>query len=203
MRETEKNSRMGRLVLIDNYDSFSYNLYQMLGALGAELTVFRNDEKTPGEIEAMQPDGIVLSPGPGRPEDAGCCVELVRKLGNRIPVLGVCLGHQAICTAYGGTVTYAGRMMHGKSSLARVNTDTLLFRGMKHEIQVARYHSLAAQEESLPECLAVTAKTAEGEIMAVRHREYPVEGVQVHPEAILTPDGNQILKNFLEGINHD
>ncbi len=203
MRETEKNSRMGRFVLIDNYDSFSYNLYQMLGALGAELTVFRNDEKTPGEIEAMQPDGIVLSPGPGRPEDAGCCVELVRKLGNRIPVLGVCLGHQAICTAYGGTVTYAGRMMHGKSSLARVNTDTLLFRGMKHEIQVARYHSLAAQEESLPECLAVTAKTAEGEIMAVQHREYPVYGVQFHPESILTPDGNQILKNFLEGINHD
>lgn len=203
MRETEKNCRMGRLVLIDNYDSFSYNLYQMLGALGAELTVFRNDEKTPGEIEAMQPDGIVLSPGPGRPEDAGCCVELVRKLGNRIPVLGVCLGHQAICAAYGGIVTYAGRMMHGKSSLARVNTDTLLFRGMKHEIQVARYHSLAAQEESLPECLAVTAKTAEGEIMAVQHREYPVYGVQFHPESILTPDGNQILKNFLEGINHD
>ena len=191
------------ILLIDNYDSFSYNLYQMLGALGAELTVFRNDEKTPGEIEAMQPDGIVLSPGPGRPEDAGCCVELVRKLGNRIPVLGVWLGHQAICTAYGGTVTYAGRMMHGKSSLARVNTDTLLFRGMKHEIQVARYHSLAAQEESLPECLAVTAKTAEGEIMAVQHREYPVYGVQFHPESILTPDGNQILKNFLEGINHD
>ena len=203
MRKKKKNSRMGRLVLIDNYDSFSYNLYQMLGALGAELTVFRNDEKTPGEIEAMQPDGIVLSPGPGRPEDAGCCVELVRKLGNRIPVLGVCLGHQAICTAYGGTVTYAGRMMHGKSSLARVNTDTLLFRGMKHEIQVARYHSLAAQEESLPECLAVTAKTAEGEIMAVQHREYPVYGVQFHPESILTPDGNQTLKNFLEGINHD
>ena len=203
MRETEKNSRMGRLVLIDNYDSFSYNLYQMLGALGAELTVFRNDEKTPGEIEAMQPDGIVLSPGPGRPEDAGCCVELVRKLGNRIPVLGVCLGHQATCTAYGGTVTYAGRMMHGKSSLARVNTDTLLFRGMKHEIQVARYHSLAAQEESLPECLAVTAKTAESEIMAVQHREYPVYGVQFHPESILTPDGNQILKKFLEGIKHD
>lgn len=203
MRETEKNCRMGRLVLIDNYDSFSYNLYQMLGALGAELTVFRNDEKTPGEIEAMQPDGIVLSPGPGRPEDAGCCVELVRKLGNRIPVLGVCLGHQAICAAYGGIVTYAGRMIHGKSSLARVNTDTLLFRGMKHEIQVARYHSLAAQEESLPECLAVTAKTAEGEIMAVQHREYPVYGVQFHPESILTPDGNQILKNFLEGINHD
>lgn len=203
MRETEKNCRMGKLVLIDNYDSFSYNLYQMLGALGAGLTVFRNDEKTPGEIEAMQPDGIVLSPGPGRPEDAGCCVELVRRLGNRIPVLGVCLGHQAICTAYGGTVTYAGRMMHGKSSLASVNTDTLLFRGMKHEIQVARYHSLAAQEESLPECLEVTAKTAEGEIMAVQHREYPVYGVQFHPESILTPDGNQILKNFLEGINHD
>lgn len=203
MREIEKRNGTKKLVLIDNYDSFSYNLYQMLGALGAELTVLRNDAKTPGEIEMMHPDGIILSPGPGRPEDAGCCVAVVRTLGEKLPILGVCLGHQAICTAYGGVVTYAGRMMHGKASMAEVNTDTPLFRGMKKEIQVARYHSLAAQEEMMPECLEITAKTAEGEIMAVQHREYPVFGVQFHPESILTPDGSRILNNFLEVIDHD
>ena len=151
----------------------------------------------------MHPDGIILSPGPGRPEDAGCCVAVVRTLGEKLPILGVCLGHQAICTAYGGVVTYAGRMMHGKASMAEVNTDTPLFRGMKKEIQVARYHSLAAQEEMMPECLEITAKTAEGEIMAVQHREYPVFGVQFHPESILTPGGSRILNNFLEVIDHD
>lgn len=203
MREIEKRNGTKKLVLIDNYDSFSYNLYQMLGALGAELTVLRNDAKTPGEIEIMHPDGIILSPGPGRPEDAGCCVAVVRTLGEKLPILGVCLGHQAICTAYGGVVTYAGRMMHGKASMAEVNTDTPLFRGMKKEIQVARYHSLAAQEEMMPECLEITAKTAEGEIMAVQHREYPVFGVQFHPESILTPGGSRILNNFLEVIDHD
>ena len=203
MREIEKRNGTKKLVLIDNYDSFSYNLYQMLGALGAELTVLRNDAKTPGEIEMMHPDGIILSPGPGRPEDAGCCVAVVRTLGEKLPILGVCLGHQAICTAYGGVATYAGRMMHGKASMAEVNTDTPLFRGMKKEIQVARYHSLAAQEEMMPECLEITAKTAEGEIMAVQHREYPVFGVQFHPESILTPGGSRILNNFLEVIDHD
>ena len=203
MREIEKRNGTKKLVLIDNYDSFSYNLYQMLGALGAELTVLRNDAKTPGEIEMMHPDGIILSPGPGRPEDAGCCVAVVRTLGEKLPILGVCLGHQAICTAYGGVVTYAGRMMHGKASMAEVNTDTPLFRGMKKEIQVARYHSLAAQEEMMPACLEITAKTAEGEIMAVQHREYPVFGVQFHPESILTPGGSRILNNFLEVIDHD
>ena len=203
MREIEKRNGTKKLVLIDNYDSFSYNLYQMLGELGAELTVLRNDAKTPGEIEMMHPDGIILSPGPGRPEDAGCCVAVVRTLGEKLPILGVCLGHQAICTAYGGVVTYAGRMMHGKASMAEVNTDTPLFRGMKKEIQVARYHSLAAQEEMMPECLEITAKTAEGEIMAVQHREYPVFGVQFHPESILTPGGSRILNNFLEVIDHD
>ena len=191
------------ILLIDNYDSFSYNLYQQATAIQPDIRVVRNDAVTASEIEGLNPSHIILSPGPGYPKDAGVCEDVILKLGGRIPILGVCLGHQAICAAYGGIVTYAGRMMHGKSSLARVNTDTLLFRGMKHEIQVARYHSLAAQEESLPECLAVTAKTAEGEIMAVQHREYPVYGVQFHPESILTPDGNQILKNFLEGINHD
>ena len=185
-----KNRSRKKLILIDNYDSFSYNLYQMLGALGAELTVIRNDEKTPEEIEAMKPDGILLSPGPGRPEDAGCCVEVVQKLGKRTPILGVCLGHQAICTAYGGTVTYADRMMHGKTSVIRVNTDTPLFRGSKEEMTVGRYHSLAA-------------RTAEGEIMAVQHREYPVYGVQFHPESILTPDGIHLFNNFLEVMNHD
>ncbi len=192
-----------KLILIDNYDSFSYNLYQILGALGADLTVIRNDEKTPQEIEEMEPDGLILSPGPGRPEDAGCCVEVVKRLGARIPILGVCLGHQAICAAYGGVVTYAGRMMHGKSSLTEADTATPLFCGMEKEIQVARYHSLAAQSETLPECLQVTAVTEKGEIMAVQHREYPVFGVQFHPESILTPEGNKILENFLEVMDHD
>ena len=200
MREIEKRNGTKKLVLIDNYDSFSYNLYQMLGALGAELTVLRNDAKTPGEIEMMHPDGIILSPGPGRPEDAGCCVAVVRTLGEKLPILGVCLGHQAICTAYGGVVTYAGRMMHGKASMAEVNTDTPLFRGMKKEIQVARYHSLAAQEEMMPECLEITAKTAEGEIMAVEHKEYPVYSVQFHPESILTPKGRQMMENLLGSL---
>lgn len=198
-----KNRSRKKLILIDNYDSFSYNLYQMLGALGAELTVIRNDEKTPEEIEAMKPDGILLSPGPGRPEDAGCCVEVVQKLGKRTPILGVCLGHQAICTAYGGTVTYADRMMHGKTSVIRVNTDTPLFRGSKEEMTVGRYHSLAAREETLPDCLEITARTAGGGIMAIQHRAYPVYGVQFHPESILTPDGIHLFSNFLEVMNHD
>ena len=184
-----KSRSRKKLILIDNYDSFSYNLYQMLGALGAKLTVIRNDEKAPEEIEAMKP--------------AGCCVEVVQKLGKRTPILGVCLGHQAICTAFGGTVTYADRMMHGKTSVIRVNTDTPLFRGSKEEMTVGRYHSLAAREETLPDCLEITARTAGGEIMAVQHREYPVYGVQFHPESILTPDGIHLFSNFLEVMNHD
>lgn len=187
-----------RILLIDNYDSFSYNLCQMFGAQGVQITVIRNDEKTPEQIREMQPDGIVLSPGPGRPEDAGCCVEVVKQLGKEIPILGVCLGHQAICIAYGGAVSQASELMHGKQSVIRVKTDTPLFSGLPEMIPAARYHSLAAVKEKLPECLKITAETQEGEIMAVCHCTDPVYGLQFHPESILTPDGETIIRNFME-----
>lgn len=187
-----------RILLIDNYDSFSYNLYQLFGAQGAELTVIRNDGKTWEQIREMKPDGIVLSPGPGRPEDAGCCVDTVKQLGKEIPVLGVCLGHQAVCAACGGSVEPAARVMHGRQSLIRLKTDTPLFFGLPETIPAARYHSLAAVRETLPDELLITAETPEGEIMAVQHRTDPVYGVQFHPESILTPDGKTIIRNFLE-----
>lgn len=185
------------ILLIDNYDSFSYNLYQLIGAECDELAVIRNDEKTIEEIRDMKPDYIVLSPGPGRPEDAGVCTDVVKALAGEIPILGVCLGHQAICQAFGGKVTYAKQLMHGKTSDAELDRDSRLFQGMKKSIPAARYHSLAADEESLPDVLRVTARTRDGEIMAVEHGTYPVYGLQFHPESILTPDGAQIIRNFL------
>jgi glutamine amidotransferase of anthranilate synthase or aminodeoxychorismate synthase len=188
------------ILLIDNYDSFSYNLYQMLGSITPDITVIRNDEKTVDQICAMKPDGIVLSPGPGRPAEAGVCIPVIRQLAGKIPMLGVCLGHQAICEAFGGTVSYAMQLMHGKTSKIRINTDSPLFKGMNDEIMAARYHSLAAVRESLPDCLKVIAESSDGEIMAVEHRELPVYGVQFHPESILTPDGKQIAEHFLEVI---
>ncbi len=190
------------ILLIDNYDSFSYNLYQYLGE-SETVRVVRNDEMTVEEIRALRPDRIVLSPGPGRPEDAGVIIDVVRELGKEIPVLGVCLGHQAICAAFGATVTYAKELMHGKQSLARIDTGCPLFRGLSERTPVARYHSLAVAAETLPDCLRVTATTEDGEVMAVRHTEYPIYGVQFHPESILTPEGKKIIKNFIgEGI-HD
>lgn len=186
------------ILLIDNYDSFSYNLYQLLGAIEPDIRVIRNDALTVTEIDALAPAGIILSPGPGRPEDAGVCMDVVRALGNHTPILGVCLGHQAICTAYGATVSYAKHLMHGKQSAATVDGSCPLFAGCPVNIQVARYHSLAAVEETLPEELSVTARTDDGEIMAVMHRQYPVFGVQFHPESILTPDGKQILNNYIQ-----
>ncbi|MGN0822209.1 MAG: anthranilate synthase component II [Candidatus Gallimonas sp.] len=190
------------ILLIDNYDSFSYNLYQYLGE-SETVRVVRNDEMTVEEIRALRPDRIVLSPGPGRPEDAGVIIDVVRELGKEIPVLGVCLGHQAICAAFGATVTYAKELMHGKQSLARIDTACPLFRGLSERTPVARYHSLAVAAETLPDCLRVTATTEDGEVMAVRHTEYPIYGVQFHPESILTPEGKKIIKNFIgEGI-HD
>lgn len=195
------------ILLIDNYDSFSYNLYQMLGAIEPNIRVVRNDAMTVAEIGALKPDGIILSPGPGRPEDAGVCMDVIKALGERIPILGVCLGHQAICAAYGAMVSYAKQLMHGKQSQASVDTDCPLFAGCEKHIQVARYHSLAAVEETLPQELTITARTGDGEIMAVMHRQYPVFGVQFHPESILTPDGKIILNNFIqitkERKNHD
>ncbi|MCF2683677.1 anthranilate synthase component II [Faecalicatena contorta] len=188
------------ILLIDNYDSFSYNLYQLIGSVKDDLKVIRNDELTADEIRALQPELIVLSPGPGKPSDAGVCVQVVKELGGQIPIFGVCLGHQAICEAYGATVSYAKQLMHGKTSMAKLDTDSDLFRGMEPEIQVARYHSLAAVPETLPEELKVTAVTEDGEIMAVQHQTYPVYGVQFHPESVLTPDGIQIIKNLTGGI---
>ncbi|MGC4017896.1 MAG: aminodeoxychorismate/anthranilate synthase component II [Muricomes sp.] len=185
------------IVLIDNYDSFSYNLYQLIGAEQENIVVIRNDERTVEEIREMKPEAIILSPGPGRPDDAGICLEVVEKLAGEIPILGVCLGHQTICQAFGGKITYATQLMHGKTSQASLDRDSKLFKGMKESIQVARYHSLAVDEETLPSALKVTARTKDGEIMAVEHREYPVYGVQFHPESILTPDGAQIIRNFL------
>jgi anthranilate synthase component 2 len=186
------------ILLIDNYDSFSYNLYQLLGVMEPNIRVIRNDALSVREIRALAPAGIILSPGPGRPENAGVCMDVIHELGDRIPILGVCLGHQAICAAYGTTVSYAKRLMHGKQSAATVDTACPLFRGCPAHIRVARYHSLAAVEETLPAELAVTARTDDGEIMAVMHRQHPVFGVQFHPESFLTPDGKQILANYIQ-----
>lgn len=185
------------ILLIDNYDSFSYNLYQMLGEIEADIKVIRNDERTVEEIRAMRPDRIILSPGPGRPQEAGIIIEAAEILGKEIPLLGVCLGHQAICAAYGAVITYADRLMHGKQSETVFEKDCPLFAGCPSKAPVARYHSLAADAAAIPDCLRVTAKTTDGEIMAVQHQEYPIYGVQFHPESILTPDGKTMLKNFL------
>lgn len=186
------------IVLIDNYDSFSYNLYQLIGTTTPDIKVIRNDEYTVEEIKDMEPEQIILSPGPGRPEDAGVCVEVVKTLGKEIPILGVCLGHQAICEAYGATVSYAKKLMHGKMSEIKIDTENKLFQDMESVIQVARYHSLAAVADTIPKELLVTAVTDDGEIMAVKHRDYEVYGVQFHPESILTPDGRKIIENFIK-----
>ncbi len=188
------------ILLIDNYDSFSYNLYQLIGEIEPDIRVIRNDEMTIDEIRSLQPDRIILSPGPGRPEDAGIIMEVVQALGREIPILGVCLGHQAICASFGATVTYARELMHGKQSQVRFDTATPLFLNCPDTAPVARYHSLAADPDTIPECLKNTAKTLDGEVMAVQHREYPIYGVQFHPESIMTPDGKTMLRNF---IKHD
>jgi len=188
------------ILLIDNYDSFSYNLYQLIGeALGnrPNIKVVRNDKITLDEIAELRPERIVLSPGPGKPSDAGVCIDAVKRFGGEIPILGVCLGHQAICEAYGAAVSYAKKLMHGKQSEVNLVNDCLVFRWLPEVITAARYHSLAAVPETVPDCLLVTAETADGEIMAVKHREYEVYGLQFHPESILTPDGKTIISNFL------
>ncbi len=185
------------ILLIDNYDSFSYNLYQYVGEIDPDIRVIRNDEMTVEEILELNPERMILSPGPGRPEDAGMIIEAVKKLGDKIPILGVCLGHQAICAAFGAEITYARQLMHGKQSEAAVDKSCPIFKGCPDKIKVARYHSLAARADSIPDCLRVTAKTDDGEIMAVEHAKYPIFGVQFHPESILTPQGKTILKNFL------
>lgn len=184
-------------LLIDNYDSFSYNLFQLVGALDPTIRVIRNDAMTLDEIRALHPERIILSPGPGRPEDAGITVDAVQ-LGKEIPLLGVCLGHQAICAAFGATVTYAKQLMHGKQSPVNFDTDCPLFCGLPPQGLVARYHSLAVDADTLPAELKATAATADGEVMAVQHSRYPIYGVQFHPESIMTPDGKKMLQNFLK-----
>jgi len=185
------------ILLIDNYDSFSYNVYQLIGSIEPDIKVIRNDEITVEEIEALKPSHIVLSPGPGRPDKAGICEEVIRCFADKIPVLGICLGHQAVCEVFGGEITYAKELMHGKRSRISLDTDSKLFQGMKKEIPAARYHSLAVNPETLPDTLRVTAKTEEGEIMAVEHIRYPVYGLQFHPESVLTESGSNIIYNFL------
>jgi anthranilate synthase component 2 len=185
------------ILLIDNYDSFTYNLYQYLSELGEEVKVARNDKITLKEIEKMAPQRIVISPGPGRPEDAGISNEVILKFGGRVPILGVCLGHQCIGQAYGGAVDHAGEIKHGKTSLI-YHDGKGVFKGIASPFAAVRYHSLAIQRYSLPACLEVSAWTENDIIMGVRHRQYPVEGVQFHPESILTKAGKEILKNFLK-----
>ena len=185
------------VLLIDNYDSFSYNLYQLIGSVEPDIKVIRNDELTVEQIDELSPDAIVISPGPGRPEDAGVCIDVIKQLGDRYPILGVCLGHQAICAAYGATVTYAKELMHGKQSVITVYCDCELFNGLFVAVPVARYHSLAADPDTMPDVLKVAAVTDDGEVMAVKHRDYNVFGVQFHPESIMTPDGKKMMENFI------
>ncbi len=184
------------ILLIDNYDSFSYNLFQLVGELDPDVRVIRNDEMTAGQIREMNPERIILSPGPGRPEEAGVIIDVVRLIHD-VPILGVCLGHQAICAAFGATITYARELMHGKQSDVRFDRECPLFEGCPEVAKVARYHSLAADADTIPDELVITAVTTDGEVMAVRHGEYPIYGVQFHPESIMTPDGKQMLANFL------
>ena len=185
------------ILLIDNYDSFSYNLYQLIGSIDPDIRVVRNDAMTVEEIDSLGPEAIIISPGPGRPEDAGICMDVIKRLGPKYPVLGVCLGHQAICAAFGATVTYAKQLMHGKQSVISHEPDPL-FEGVSENTPVARYHSLAADPETMPDCLRTIAITSDGEIMAVRHKEHRIYGVQFHPESIMTPEGDRMMRNFIE-----
>jgi anthranilate synthase/aminodeoxychorismate synthase-like glutamine amidotransferase len=182
--------------MIDNYDSFTYNLVQYLGELGVDVQVYRNDKITIEEISELKPKGIVISPGPGSPENAGISVETIKAFGSKIPILGVCLGHQAIGYAYGGEITRAERIMHGKTSLIHHDGKTI-FNGLPNPFEATRYHSLVVRRETLSPVLKISADTNQGEIMAIRHKHYPVEGVQFHPESILTDGGKDLLKNFL------
>lgn len=186
-------------LLIDNYDSFSYNLYQLVGQLDPDIQVVRSDRVSVEDIRRLSPAHLILSPGPGRPADAGVCEAAVLALAEELPILGVCLGHQAICEALGGTVSYARELMHGRQSQVRLDLTCPLFRGLPEIVPAARYHSLAAVEGSLPPSLHVTARAPDGEVMAVQYQDLPVYGLQFHPESILTPHGAHILKNFLEG----
>lgn len=188
------------ILLIDNYDSFSYNLFQLVGEVESDIQVYRNDKITIDEIKELNPDAIILSPGPGKPENAGICIDLVKEFHDSIPILGVCLGHQAICTAFGGKISYASRLMHGKSSKISLDYD-YIFKGLPGEITVGRYHSLSLVKDTLPDCLKIISKAKDDrEVMAVKHKDFNVYGLQFHPESILTPDGLIIITNFIEKV---
>jgi anthranilate synthase/aminodeoxychorismate synthase-like glutamine amidotransferase len=183
--------------VLDNYDSFTYNLVQYMGELGAEMTVRRNDELSPEEVESLHPDRILLSPGPCTPQEAGISIPLIQHFAGKVPILGVCLGHQAIGAAFGGNVVRAPKLMHGKTSEV-IHDGRTLFTGIASPMTCTRYHSLIVQEDGLPRDLEITARTEDGIIMGLRHRKYPVEGVQFHPESVLTHDGKRLIQNFLE-----
>jgi anthranilate synthase/aminodeoxychorismate synthase-like glutamine amidotransferase len=185
------------VLLIDNYDSFTYNLVQSFLVLGAEVEVYRNDQITVAEALRLAPTHLVISPGPGRPEDAGISLEIIAAFATRTPILGVCLGHQSLVQHFGGRIISAARLMHGKTSMIE-HDGKMLFAGLPQPCEVGRYHSLAAERDNIPACLEVTARSEGGEIMGVRHRALPIEGVQFHPESVLTPEGDQLLGNFLQ-----
>ena len=187
------------ILLIDNYDSFTYNLYQYIGIFDDDIKVVRNDKITIEEIKELNPQRIILSPGPKSPKEAGICMDIVKVLYDKIPILGICLGHQCIGEALGGEVSYAKELYHGKQSVIEHSKDSI-FTGIESPIKIARYHSLAVMEESLPECLKVLARTKDGEIMAIRHKEYPVVGLQFHPESIYTDHGKRMIENFINDV---
>lgn len=187
------------IIIIDNYDSFTYNLYQYVGEIYSDIKVVRNNVITLNDVNRMNPKGIILSPGPGRPENAGICVDVIRTFGANIPILGICLGHQAIGYAFGGKIVMADEIKHGKTSMT-MHDGKGIFKGIKNPIETMRYHSLIVDSNTLPEELMVTAKTDSGVIMGLKHKQYPVYGLQFHPESILTEQGKAIIKNFVEGI---
>ena len=186
-----------RILLIDNYDSFTYNVVQAFAALGADVLTYRNDALSVDAARELQPSHLVISPGPGRPENAGLSLDMIAAFAGEIPILGVCLGHQSLVTHFGGEIVRADRLMHGKTSPV-THDGKGIFRGLSQPFEAGRYHSLCAKRELIPDVLMITAETAEGEIMAVRHRELPIEGVQFHPESVLTPEGDRLMANFLE-----
>jgi anthranilate synthase/aminodeoxychorismate synthase-like glutamine amidotransferase len=187
----------GMILLLDNYDSFTYNLYQYLCELGAKVRVLRNDVVTADGVARMKPSHIVISPGPGRPEEAGVSMEVIRKLGHKVPLLGVCLGHQAMAQVFGGKIVRAPRLMHGKTS-SIFHDGKGIYRGVENPFTATRYHSLVADRRSLPSVFTVSARTSDGVVMGIRHNEFPMEGVQFHPESIMTPEGKNLLRNFLK-----
>jgi anthranilate synthase/aminodeoxychorismate synthase-like glutamine amidotransferase len=192
----QKNFEHVRMLLIDNYDSFTYNLVQAFAAMGANVMVYRNDAITVEEALELKPTHLVISPGPGRPEDAGLSLAMIEAFAGKVPILGVCLGHQSIVQQHGGEIVRAERLMHGKTSMVKHDGESI-FAGLSNPFEVGRYHSLCAEEETLPEVLQITAQTERGEIMGVRHKTLQIEGVQFHPESVLTPEGDELMANFM------